>query len=218
MQHLTLINQTIRQHEGLYSLNDLHLAAGGEAKHQPALFLRLDTAQALIEEIEKTNCANLRSLENGNSHSTDMQSAVKTINGGKYRGTYACKELVIAYAAWISAAFHLKVIGVFLDSTQKAKPQTPLKQLSEASKAFKDVYQLIRVLEFDKNAAAISANQAIRQQSNLDVLALTGHTHLEAENQESPYYTPTALGKHLGKKSTKGLNRQDCKTLSATSG
>ena len=34
---LTLGNITVRQLNGLFSLNDLHKAAGGEAKHQPAL-------------------------------------------------------------------------------------------------------------------------------------------------------------------------------------
>ena len=88
---------TVRQHNGLFSLNDLHKAAGGEAKHQPALFMRMEQTQALIAEI-------------GNS--TDSQS-FKT-KEGRNGGTYACRELVIAYAAWISAAFHLKVIRVFL--------------------------------------------------------------------------------------------------------
>ncbi|TXH09178.1 MAG: KilA-N domain-containing protein, partial [Hyphomicrobiaceae bacterium] len=37
---LQLGNITIRQHNGLFSLNDLHKAAGGEEKHQPAFFIR----------------------------------------------------------------------------------------------------------------------------------------------------------------------------------
>ena len=101
---LTLGNITVRQLNGLFSLNDLHKAAGGEAKHQPALFMRMDQTKALIEEI---------------SSSTKSQSLVfETVLGkGKAQGTYACRELVIAYAAWISAAFHLKVIRVFLAAT-----------------------------------------------------------------------------------------------------
>ena len=106
---LTLGNITIRQQNGLFSLNDLHKAAGGEAKHQPALFMRMEQTQALITEI-------------GNS--TDSQS-FKT-KEGRNGGTYACRELVIAYAAWISAAFHLKVIRVFLSATTpQARPHNP---------------------------------------------------------------------------------------------
>ncbi len=97
---LTVAGITVRQMNGLYSLNDLHKASGGEEKHQPAFFARREETQALIAEI----C------------SADSQiKALETVRGrGKAQGTYACKELVIAYAAWISAAFHLKVIRVFL--------------------------------------------------------------------------------------------------------
>jgi len=105
---LAVCNTAIREHNGLYSLNDLHKASGGEAKHQPALFMRLDTTQELIAVI---------------SNSTDVQSYVS--RGGRYGGTYACRELVIAYAAWISAAFQLKVIRVFLDA---AAPEQPAQQ------------------------------------------------------------------------------------------
>jgi len=82
---LQIINTPIRQHAGLYSLNDLHQASGGEEKHRPTFFLRLDTTQSLIEEIEKTNCADLHSLEtaaNPASNSTDMQSKEIIKRGG----------------------------------------------------------------------------------------------------------------------------------------
>ncbi len=109
---LTLGNITIRQQNGLFSLNDLHKAAGGEEKHQPAFFIRREDTQALAAEI----C------------SADSQiKAFETVRGrGKQQGTYACRELVIAYAAWISAAFHLKVIRVFLAATTpQASPHNP---------------------------------------------------------------------------------------------
>lgn len=96
---LTLGDTTVRQLDGLFSLNDLHAAAGGERKHQPAFFMRRQETRALAAEV---------------GHSADSQSAIRTVNGGTAPGTYACRELVIAYAAWISAAFHLRVIRVFL--------------------------------------------------------------------------------------------------------
>jgi len=114
-QPLTVGNVAIRARNGLYSLNDLHRASGNEAKHQPALFIRREETKALIAEI-------------GNS--TDSQSLFA--QGGRNGGTYACRELVIAYAAWISAAFHLKVIRVFLDTVAPAPAPEPHKALSPA--------------------------------------------------------------------------------------
>lgn len=109
MNDLTLGATAIRQLDGLYSLNDLHAAAGGAKRHQPSDFLRLAQTQALAEEI----------------HSADSRSACKTINGGTNRGTYVCRELVYAYAMWISPAFHLKVIRAF-DAAQTAATTAPV--------------------------------------------------------------------------------------------
>jgi len=109
---ITVGNVTIHEHNGLYSLNDLHCASGGDDKHRPAFFLRNEQSKALIEEISR--CADLHI------------KPVEVVRGrGKAQGTYACRELVIAYAAWISAAFQLKVIRVFLDATVPERSAQP---------------------------------------------------------------------------------------------
>lgn len=106
MPALTLLDTSIRQDDqGRFCLNDLHRASGGKKRHQPSDFLRIDQTQALIAEI--TNSGNLRSIQS---------------TTGRTGGTYACRELVIAYAAWISPAFHLKVLQVFLAATAPARP------------------------------------------------------------------------------------------------
>lgn len=91
---LTVAGIAVRQMNGLYSLNDLHKASGGQARHKPSEWLRNQQTQDLVEEIQK--------------------AGIPAISTKPKVGSYACKELVIAYAAWISAAFHLKVIRVFL--------------------------------------------------------------------------------------------------------
>ena len=114
---LTLGNITVRQHNGLFSLNDLHKASGGEENFKPAFFLRNDQAKALIAEI---------------ANGADLHLFLNTTKG-RNGSTYACRELVIAYAAWISAAFHLKVIRVFLSATApQANPAIGYDRISPA--------------------------------------------------------------------------------------
>lgn len=94
--NLIVSNQAISQHNGLFSLNDLHKVSGGAKKHEPYQFMRNQETKELIAEIENEN-----------------QIAYHTINGGNHRGTYVCKELVYRYAMWISAKFSLMVIRAF---------------------------------------------------------------------------------------------------------
>ena len=95
----------IRQdYEGRYCLNDLHKAAGGASKHQPAFWLMLDGTKALVE-------AFLESQDRPNDGVT--RAPIQTKRGGDGQGTFAEREFVIAYATWISAPFFLKVIRAY---------------------------------------------------------------------------------------------------------
>ena len=96
---ISVANVSVRQFNGLYSINDLHRAAGKERKHEPHAWLRSQQAIELIKELEKTqNCV---------------------IQSKQGLGTFVCKELVVHYGMWISPAFSLKVIRAFLDTQEE---------------------------------------------------------------------------------------------------
>ena len=72
---------------GRYCLNDCHRASGGDPLKSPGQWARNDQTRALIAEL------------------TDVEisiSPVSSIRGGSEQGTYAVRELVYAYAMWIS--------------------------------------------------------------------------------------------------------------------
>lgn len=110
MSNLTILNNSIRQSDNLYSLTDLHRASGGEQKHKPVLFLSNQQTKELILEIESESKVGIPT------------SAVKTVRGGKNPSTYACEELMLAYAMWISPKFHLIVLRAFL-AMHRNQPQ-----------------------------------------------------------------------------------------------
>lgn len=105
---LIILDQEIRPYENLFSLNDLHVSSGGNLKHKPSNFIRLDTTKDLIAEIEK-----------------ETPNALKVIRGTQ-GGTYACEELVLSYAMWISPKFHLVVLRAFLAMHRKQPQQLAL--------------------------------------------------------------------------------------------
>ena len=95
MNAITISNVSIRQTENqLYNLNDLHKAAGKEKRHQPSNWLATQQAIDLIEELQAPE---IQGAEQN-------QQVIQVKNGV---GTFVCKELVYAYATWISAKFFL---------------------------------------------------------------------------------------------------------------
>ncbi len=98
---LTIGSKSIKMKDGLYCLNDLHKASGGEKKNGPSYFISLDSTANLTNEIMESDTE------------ITVSEIVTIIKGGKGQGTYVRKELVYAYAMWISSAFHLAVIRAY---------------------------------------------------------------------------------------------------------
>ncbi len=103
---LIIASTAIRQDgEGRYCLNDLHKAVNNENKHRPKYWLENQQTKALIAEIEK--------------------GGITPIESKQQVGTFAVKELVYAYAMWVSPRFNLEVIRAY-DAlvSHPATPQT----------------------------------------------------------------------------------------------
>lgn len=139
---LSILGTTIRQDaEGRFCLNDCHKASGGENKNRPSIWVDNSQTKALIAEIQ---------AEAG-------IPALTSIKGGNASGTYACKELVYAYAMWISPAFHLQVIRAF-DALVTGQITPPA--LSEQEIVAQALQITVRQVEELKQENAILAPQA----------------------------------------------------------
>jgi len=143
MHELTIADTAIRQDaEGRYCLNDLHRAAGGEKRHQPSDWLRLKNTQDLVAELTVPGIPGTQQIQ-----------PLAVMQGGLLQGTYVVKELVYAYAMWISPAFHLKVIRAY-DAMVTAPPALNPANLSRL--------QLIELaMQAEQERLAIEAKLAI---------------------------------------------------------
>ena len=94
--NLIIANKKVRMKDGLYCLNDLHKSSGADKKDGPSYFLAASKTKDLISELD-----------------FDTEITVSTIKTGAGKGSYVCKELVYAYAMWISPSFNLMVIRAF---------------------------------------------------------------------------------------------------------
>jgi len=198
MNHLMIADVQIRTDEqGRFSLNDLHKAAvaqgANERTKEPGKFLSSPMTAELIAELEITQIPG--------DLLTPAPEAVSA-SAGRNGGTFVCKEVVYAYAMWISPKFHLQVIRTFdAVATGKLVPEprkakTPKAPVLEAAAMIPPVFRALRACGIDKNAAAIGANQIATTQTGVNLLAMAGHSHLPTPTQQI-CYTPTELGKRF---------------------
>lgn len=119
-------------------------------------------------------------------------------------GLYA---LIIGSTKEEAKRFKRWVTAEVLPSIRKTGSYTALNlgEMRDAVQLFGPFFEVATLIGCDKQAAAISANQAVLAVSGANVLQLMGRTHMEAENQEALYFTPTEIGKRIGT-SARGMN------------
>ena len=111
MNALTIADRSIRMDgNSRFSLNDLHRAGGRQSKHRPSIWLANRQTKDLIAEL-------------------DAEAGIPALavqRGGARAGTYACREAALAFAAWISPSFHVRVLraadAVLTGQTQQPQP------------------------------------------------------------------------------------------------
>ncbi|WP_417526911.1 KilA-N domain-containing protein [Marinomonas shanghaiensis] len=187
MAHLIISSKDIRTLDGLYSLNDLHKAAGSDKKHAPFRFMRNAQTQELIAEIEQT---------------PNLVLGVNTVHGGANRGTYVCKELVYAYAMWISPKFNLEVIRAF-DQAQQPEPE-PVQQSLPApiqdDEKLKLINDIAKSLGITESIAVVSATDIMNM-----IQTIRNYQQQLARIQTNPAWVDqtiervkNATGRHFG--------------------
>lgn len=162
MNALTIIDTHIRQDaQGRFCLNDMHraaVAAGHDYKRcQVEHFTRTDTTRALVNELRI----------NGE---LDFEPLASTV--GRYGGTFAIRELVVAYAAWISPAFHVKVLQVFLAVAAPARPALARPQPDYMAEAW---FAILRHQAGCMVHRALARALQIHESTLSQVLGGTGH-------------------------------------------
>lgn len=177
---LAIHDISIRQDaEGRFCLNDLHKAAGGENRHKPNLWM------ALLQTVELA-----RFLES--EEAIAGKAAIFTKQG---LGTFVIKELVYAYAMWISAEFHVHVIRAY-DAMVTGAVEEELPPLAVLDRDFKAALSLATLVGLEGNQKLLKADKVVRRYHKQSVLNL-----LEV-SLESPVQlillTPTEIGKDIG--------------------
>lgn len=90
----------------------------------------------------------------------------------------------------------IRKTGSYTVKRRRSAP-TRLQQSTEAARAFQPFMKVALLLGCDRNAAAISANQAIMKLTSVNLLEDLGQTHLEAEHA-GHWYNPTEIGRETG--------------------
>jgi phage antirepressor YoqD-like protein len=102
-----VVNEVLihRDAEGRYSLNALHRASGRATRHRPAAWLASRQAMELISELTTP-------IE---GFGTKEDRPLRAHHSGPVPGPYAGRDLLLAYALWISPAFYKKVSQALAD-------------------------------------------------------------------------------------------------------
>ena len=180
---------TVRQDvQGRFCLNDLHKAAGNESRHRPSLWAENQQAKDLVSEIE----------------SEAGIPALVANHGGANQGTYVCKELVYAYAMWVSPSFNLKVIRAYDEMAQSKRTAPPAPASNKVAQGLESLEVLARFLNVAPSGK-ITMARAYLTQASPDLLPALPSYAIDAPSTSTtgssePTASATALLKQHGAK------------------
>jgi hypothetical protein len=147
--------------KGRFNLNALHKASKTGPSKKPSEWMRNAQTKELADKLS--------------GKSRLGQNVINTIKGGSAPGTFAVKQLAVAYAAWVDADFHLEVLDVFIESKEQ-KSQAPLSveeiiyaqsgALLEHKQQMEQQGRQLRVLESGQNEMAQKVSQIERITQN----------------------------------------------------
>ena len=90
MSDLIIANTVISITDGLYRLNDLHKAAGGENRHKPSLWLELPSAKSFVLFCQHKSDAGIPASSNGAA--LTAKDVIVIRKTGANKGTFVSKE------------------------------------------------------------------------------------------------------------------------------
>lgn len=143
MLELTIVDTVIRRDgAGRYCVNDLHRASGGNPKDKPGNWLANGQTKALIAELD--------------GPAGIPAGPLATVNDGINNGTYVAELLVIAYAAWISPAFHVRVLTAYRNLVAQATlPAIPdFRNPAAAARAWAEQFEAAEALRIQTEQQA----------------------------------------------------------------
>ncbi|GAA4475601.1 KilA-N domain-containing protein [Gluconacetobacter asukensis] len=183
---LTILSTKIRQdEEGRYCLNDCHKAAGADPNKAPSEWTKSAQTKALIEELSNS----------GNSPSKPFSS--KEGRGG---GTYGSEELVLAYAQWISPAFHVQCLRALLTMMKGEPGASPTKRSIRKPSlrmTFRTGHEIAKLMGLDDKTAGIKAGRYCLKKCGENPLEDMGLLYQDAPEQDR-FMTATKVAEALG--------------------
>lgn len=163
-----------------------HLASGNDPKYRPSLFARNEQTKEFAKEIE-------------NGRNTKTIFAIKTIRGGKdisVQETWACEELVLSYAMWISPKFHLVVLRAFL-AMHKQQTQPQQLALPEPEKKYSRELTEKQWLRFASMWYALYNNLELLSKIHKPLEMLGSHYGITAYTHATEYQTVLGVMKRM---------------------
>lgn len=138
-------------------------------------------------------------LESLGLRTADFSAVYKAENGQSYEQFVLPKRETLILVSGYSVEMRAKIIDRWQELEHKALQgggvsPAPVVALPKPTREFKDYYGIAKLIGLDKNAAAIAANQAVIKLTGTDVLQLLEQKQMQADRQDTQWFTPTELG------------------------